>query len=123
MPKEFSRTERVAELIRRKLATLIQQKLKDPRLAALVTVSEVKVSKDFSHAKVYVTILPNEPAIIEESMDILNQAASFFRREIGRDLKLRTIPEFRFIHDTLLTEGNRLQQLIDDAVSKDNKES
>ena len=57
MPKEFSRTLRVGEQIQRQLATIIQHEMKDPRLSGMVTVADVEVSRDLTHARVYVSLL------------------------------------------------------------------
>ena len=68
MPKSFSRTDRVADLVHRNLAHLIQQEFKDPRIG-MVTISSVQISADLKHAKVYVTVL--EEAKKEEEEDKL----------------------------------------------------
>ena len=72
MPKDFNRTRRVAEQMQRDLALLIQQEIKDPRLG-MVTVSGVDVSRDLSLAKVYVTVMGENPDI-ELTLDILQKA-------------------------------------------------
>ena len=72
---DFKRTDRIAEMIQRKLAELIQKEIKDPRLPGFITISAVKVSKDLSYAKVYFTVFNGDP---EETSVILNSAKSFF---------------------------------------------
>lgn len=117
MPKEFSRKDRVAELLQRELAWLIQQEIKDPRLG-MITVSAVEVSKDLAHAKVYVTVLGDDEMKIKQSIQILNDAAAYLRTQLWHKLKMRSVPELRFLFDESIRYGNRLSALIDKAVGK-----
>ncbi len=117
MAREYNRTDRVAEQIRRELAVLIQQELKDPRVG-MATVSEVRVSSDLTHAKVYVTVLDG-PEQAAETLAALNHAAGFLRRELGRRLVLRVIPQLRFFHDEVPARGAALDALIETAVARD----
>jgi ribosome-binding factor A len=107
---EFKRVDRIAELIQRKLAELIQKEIKDPRLPGFVTVSAVKVSKDLSHAKIYFTVFNGNPI---ETVEVLRNAASFLRTALAKSLTLRTVPLLHFVHDASLEYGNRLSKLID----------
>jgi ribosome-binding factor A len=117
MPKEFSRTQRIAELLQRELAIIIQREVKDPRLD-MVTVSAVEVTSDLSYAKIFVTILCDD-VNLEKNLQILNQAASFLRTLLAKRLKIRTIPQLSFIYDKSISEGSRLSKLIDMAVAQD----
>lgn len=112
----FSRSERVAEQIRRDLAVLIRERVKDPRVG-MVTLLDVQVSKDLGHAKVWFDVLDAEQAEVAE--ETLNHAAGFLRRELGRGLKLRVTPELRFFYDDTQIKGNTLSALIDKAVADD----
>lgn len=122
-PHGFSRGERVAEQIRRDLAELLRQ-VKDPRIARwlpLVTITDIEVSADYTHAKVYYTSL----AEAEHGKDIaqgLAHAAGFLRRELGRRLHIHHIPELHFVFDASVERGTRLSQLIDAAVESDHKD-
>ena len=118
MAKEYSRTERVAELIRRELAQLIQQEIKDPRMPKFVTVSAVKVSRDFSYAKVYITALGDDSEI-NSAVSVLNSAAGFLNKAVSRGMRLRKMPELQFVYDSSIEYANRISKLIDDAVSND----
>jgi len=117
MAREFSRTDRVGSQVQRELASIIGNELDDPRLGML-TIQEVRISKDFSHAKVYYTSLGSslEPVEIQR---ILKEAAPFLRHELGRKVNMRTTPELRFIHDESVERGARLSSLIEDAVKSD----
>jgi len=83
MPREFSRGRRVADLIQRELAILLQREVKDPRIG-MITVNEVTVSRDLAYADVYFTVLPDEHHV--ESVGILNSAAGFLRSQLAKIL-------------------------------------
>ena len=119
MSSDFKRTDRVAEMMQRKLAQIIQQEIKDPRLPSLVTISAVKVARDLGHAKIYFTVY-NGDAVQTEG--ILNAAASYLRTALARTVTLRTVPQLHFIHDKSVEYGSRLSRLIDDLNPDDNEE-
>jgi len=119
MPKEFSRSSRIAEQIRRDLAELISLELKDPRVG-LVTLTDVEITPDYAHAKVFFTTLA-EPAQLPEVLAGLRRASGFLRRELGRRLHIHTLPELHFVYDESVERGDRLSRLIDDAVDSDRK--
>lgn len=112
----FARSERVAELLRRDLSVLIRERIKDPRIG-MVTILDVTVSKDLSHAKVWFDVLDAEQGKVAE--ESLNHASGFLRRELGRELKLRVTPGLRFYYDDTQLRGNTLSALIDKAVAED----
>ena len=117
MSEEFSRTRRVGEQIQRELAELLQREVKDPRVAG-VTVTAVEVSRDLAHAKVYVSRMTGETDW-QETLAGLGRAAGFLRRELGRRLTMRSVPELRFLRDRSIEEGARLSELIDRVVADD----
>ena len=111
MSSHFKRTDRIAEMMQRQLAQIIQQEIKDPRLPRFITISAVTVTRDLGHAKVYFTVFNDEPA---ETATILNTAASFLRSALAKTLTLRTVPQLHFIYDESVAYGKRLSRLIDD---------
>ncbi|MGD8498818.1 MAG: 30S ribosome-binding factor RbfA [Chromatiales bacterium] len=115
---EFGREERVGAEIRRELAVLLRDEARDPRLTR-VTVQEVRVVRDLSHAKVYFTVLDSSQAKATEAA--LNKAAAFLRRRLAESMNLRTVPRLAFVYDKSIETGNRLSSLIDQAVAKDGK--
>lgn len=116
--KDYSRTQRVGDLLQHELAQLIQKELQDPRLQ-LITITAVNVSADLSHARILFTQYPEDEAKLSETAKLLNRAAGHLRRCIAQDLNLRIVPQLKFFHDTLLTQGNNLSSLIDAAIAKD----
>ncbi len=118
MKKDGSRLRRVEDQLQRELAQLIQRGLKDPRLG-MITVTAVEVTKEMEHAVVFVTELGGDEQSHKESLKVLNGAAGFLRREVGRCLTLRHVPEIRFKYDASVESGIRLSNLIDAARAAD----
>ncbi|MGB0691403.1 MAG: 30S ribosome-binding factor RbfA [Pseudomonadales bacterium] len=119
MPREFSRGRKVADLIQRELAILIQREVKDPRIG-MVTVNEASVSRDLAFADIYFTVLPAENT--GEVEEILNQAGGFLRSELAKILNTRTTPRLRFHYDATIENGARLSQAIEAARARDRDE-
>ncbi|MBV2235486.1 MAG: 30S ribosome-binding factor RbfA [Sterolibacterium sp.] len=113
--KTFSRSDRVAEQIRRELAELVRLELKDPRVR-LVTLTDVEVTPDYAHAKVFYTTLSGREHHAEIAAG-LRRSSSFLRRELGRRIKIHHLPELHFIYDESVERGTQLSQLIDQAVA------
>lgn len=112
MSADFKRTDRIAEMMQRKLAQIIQQEVNDPRLPKLITISAVTVTRDLGHAKIYFTVLNDELGMADT---ILNASASYLRSALARTLTLRTVPQLHFIYDKSIEYGRHLSRLIDDA--------
>ncbi|MBI5785074.1 MAG: 30S ribosome-binding factor RbfA [Rhodocyclales bacterium] len=121
MAKEFSRSSRVSEQIHRELSELIRLELKDPRLSSklsLVTLTDVEVTPDYAHAKVFYTSLAGEEHR-EEIDQGLKHSAGFLRRELGKRVRIHHTPELHFVYDASVERGTRLSNLIDEAVKSD----
>lgn len=117
MPKEFSRSQRVAEQILRELAELVRFEIKDPRVG-FVTLTEVELTPDYAHAKVYFTLMSGEEGL-QETLAGLRRASGFLRRELGRRVRIHTTPELHFHYDKSVEQGSRMSQLIDQVVHED----
>lgn len=111
MSKEFKRTDRVSETIKRQLADILHKDFSDPRLDGFLTLTAVNISKDLAHAKVYFTLLNTEP---REAESVLNSASGYLRSLLAKRVKLRIIPQLHFVYDTSVEYGKRLSRLIDD---------
>lgn len=124
MAKEFSRTQRIGDQMQRELALLIQREIKDPRLG-LVTITAVDVSSDLSHAKIFITIMgqDDDQEAVKGNLRILNDAAGFLRMQLGKSMKLRTVPQLHFNYDASIRRGVELSSLIERAVAEDRKHS
>ena len=113
MPKEFSRSSRVVEQIKRELAELIRLELKDPRVK-FVTINDVEITPDYAHAKIFFTVLETDKrAEIEAG---LQRGAGFLRRELGKRVRIHTLPQLHFVYDASVEEGARMSVLIDEAI-------
>lgn len=121
MPKDFSRNVRIADQIQRSLAQIIQANIADPRLG-LVNINQVDVSRDYANSRVYVTFIGRySTEEVKESISILNNASGYLRSALAKTLNSRTTPRLTFVYDKVSVEGQKLSQLIDKAVSKDQK--
>ena len=121
MPKDYPRTRRIGEQIQRELADLIRLELKDPRVPSLVTVTDVEVSPDQSHAKVFFTLLGNDQQIADAT-EGLKRASGFLRTQLSQRMKLRTVPQLDFKYDASVERGMKLTRLIDEAVGTSRKD-
>ena len=114
MPKEYSRSQRVVEQIRRELAELIRLEVKDPRVG-FITLTDVEITPDYAHAKIFFTSLKGQEGL-DEVQKGLRRASSFLRRELGRRIRIHTLPELHFVYDPSVETGNRISALIDVAL-------
>ena len=106
----------MSEQIRRDLAEIVRAELKDPRIG-LCSFTEVKLSRDISHAVVYCSVF--DESAQQETIDLLNHASGFLRSQLAHAMKLRVTPQLHFIYDASVERGTRLSQLIDQAVASD----
>lgn len=122
MARVSNRVDKVADLLKKEIALLIQNEVRDPRVG-MASVTGVKVSKDLAHASVYVTLLgksSNEEAA--EGIDALNKAGGFLRTLLSKQVSLRTTPKLKFIFDDTLARGQYLTGLIDEALARDERD-
>ena len=110
----YARVDRVKEQIMRELAELVRTELKDPR-AGLITINDVEVTRDYSHATVYYTVLNGDRAA---SAQALEKAKGFLRSELSRRITVFRTPELHFEYDESLERGVNLSQLIDQAAAE-----
>jgi len=115
--RDYQRSDRVGDQMQRELAELIRLEVKDPRVG-MVTLSGVEVSRDLAHAKVYFTQLGGEDKGLEAEQG-LNHAAGYLRHALGTRMRLRSVPQLRFIYDDTPERGARLSALIDSAIAED----
>lgn len=117
--RESGRDLRVADFIRDEIASIIQREMRDPRVG-LVSVNEVRVSRDLSYADVYVSSLQADTDAARQTLiEVLNKASGYFRSELAKRHTMRTTPKPRFHYDELMERGPRLEALIEKAVRED----
>jgi len=106
------RVARVAEQIRREVSQMLLSEIKDDRVGAgMVSVTDVAVSNDLQHAKIFVSIYGSEDAKAE-TMEGLRSATGFIRSELGQRVRLRRTPEVIFLEDNSIERGNRVLSLL-----------
>jgi ribosome-binding factor A len=108
--KSFQRTDRLGQLILREIATIIQLKMRDPRVS-FVNVNTVNVTRDLSLARIHVSTLGDERNNLD-MVKVLNKAAGFLRTELAKKIEARLIPELRFIFDDTQLRGNRIDDIL-----------
>lgn len=101
------RTERVSALLREEISTLVRDEIRDPRMSGMISVTHVDVSPDLRNASAFVSVLGSEDDRAA-TMEALEHARPFVRRELGRRLRLRTIPDVRFVSDTSIEQAQQL---------------
>ena len=101
------RTDQVNQLLRQEISELLQRDIRDPRVGGLVSVTHVDVSPDLRRANAFVSVLGTEEDRAG-TMAALSSARPFIRRELGRRLKLRTIPDIEFLDDRSMEDAQRL---------------
>jgi len=106
------RSERTSKLIQREISELLERVVNDPRLSKLISVTEVSLSPDLKHAKVYVSALCNEINSKEDILAGFNNASGFLRKELATHLKLKYTPQLSFHYDDSIERGARLLKLM-----------
>lgn len=119
MAQQFTRSDRVAEAIQKELAQIIAREFEIHELG-LLTLSYVKVSRDFAQAKIYFTVLQEEKKAV--ALEQLNEGAAHFRHLLSKRLSTRTVPKLKFFYDEALERAQKVNQLIETAIQKDKDE-
>jgi ribosome-binding factor A len=115
--KHGDRGQRVADQIQRDLSELIRLEVKDPRIG-LITITDVEVTPDYAHARVYYSVLPDDPAQLAKTAEGLAACRGFLRSRLGRMLRIHQTPELHFVRDDSTARAIALSSLIDQAVSR-----
>ena len=136
MPREFLRSDRMAEQLRRELSDIVQSEIKDPRLG-FFSFTEVRMSRDLSHAVVYTSVLEvededptqagedqpeankSEVNQLQETVDVLNRATGFIRKQIASRIQARIVPTLKFVADDSVSRGSEMDVLIQKALYSD----
>lgn len=115
--KEYARHQRVAPQLQREIMLIIREELSDSRLN-LTTVTEVRMSTDLKSAKVFISCMGMDP---KPAVELLNESAGRIRGFIGRRIRLRYVPQLKFVADELPDQAAHLDRLIRGAVAEDRK--
>ena len=109
---------RINEEFKREISSLIQNDVKDPRLTAMISVTDVKVTKDLRYAKVYVSIFCNDEDEKKNNLAALKGASGFIRKTVGQKINLRHCPEIIIELDDSINYGMHMDELIQKISSK-----
>ncbi|MAI39346.1 30S ribosome-binding factor RbfA [Alteromonas genovensis] len=120
MAREFSRTDRVAQQVHKEVASILQNEYKH-RVGdmPLITVSEVEVSRDLAHAKIYVTIYNSTEEEGKEQVKQLKELKGFVRSILAKRLRMRSVPDLHFFEDRSIIEGMRISNLVSQTIATD----
>ena len=105
-----TRTNKVADLIRDEVSRLLLRDLRDPRIG-FVTITGASVTPDLRSARIFVSVLGDD-GTREDSLQALNHAAGFVRRELFRNLRLRHSPSVTFVLDESIDRGARIEEVL-----------
>ena len=105
------RIDRVNELLRTEISHLIARGIKDPRVAGVITITEVVASRDLRSARVYVSVM-GKAADQQAALEGIRSAASFLRRELRQRVDLRHVPHMTFVLDDSIQEADRVLRLM-----------
>lgn len=108
----FNRIDRISEEIKKELSDVIRE-LKDPRIPVMTSVVLVNVTRDLRYAKAYISVMGNEEQQ-KGAIEGLKNAAGFIRKEVGRRVQLRYVPEFSFVLDASIEHGAYISGLLHD---------
>ena len=115
------RAERVNDLLRQELDSLLRREAKDPRLQTMWSITDVEVTRDLRHAKVFVSVLGSEEEA-ESTLAGMTAARSYLRRELSHRLNsMHHIPEITFRRDTSIERGARMSAVLDELARERNE--
>ncbi len=113
MKKNSIKNTRINGEVRRELSNIIQNEIKDPRIAPMTTVVEVEVAPDLKSAKAYISVLGDEETQ-HNTLAGLKSAEGYIRRALARSVNLRNTPEIRFVLDQSIEYGVNMSRFIDE---------
>lgn len=115
------RLEKLSEEIKREISHILRNEIKDPRISSMVSVTAVEVSRDLSHAKIYISLLGSEREK-EKTLEGLQRARGFIRKELGRRVRMRIVPEITFTIDKSIEYGAYISELLEKVREKEGTE-
>lgn len=113
MRKNSVKNTRVNAEVMRELSMIIRGDIKDPRICSMTSVVSVEVAPDLKTCKAYISVLGDEQAK-QDTLEGLNSAEGYIRKELARRINLRNTPEIKFVMDQSIEYGVRMSKLIDE---------
>lgn len=115
-----TRIRRIASELQKEISAIINGELKDSRIAPITSVTEVDLTDDLQSAKIYISVMGTDWEK-KETIEGLKHSKGFIKRELGKNMNLRHIPELIFILDEQLEKAMRMEKLISEVIKKDNE--
>lgn len=112
------RIKRIESELKKEISALINTELKNPRIAPITSITEVDLTDDLQSAKIYVSVFGKEYEK-KETLEALQHSIGFIKRELGKRMQLRHIPDLKIILDEHIEEAMRMEKLISDVIKKD----
>lgn len=109
---------RINEEVRREISVIIRDEIKDPRMTAMVSITEVKVTKDLRYAKVFVSIYGKSEEEKKETFAALKSASGYIRKEVSQRMNLRNTPQILFELDDSISYSMKIEELIEKVKEK-----
>ena len=105
----MDRTDRIGEEIKKVISEMIQNELKDPRVKGLISVTKVMLTKDLKFCKIYVSVMGADKA---EVLEGIKSGAGYMRKELGRRIQIRIVPELQFVLDDSIEYGDHINEVL-----------
>jgi len=115
-----NRIEKLNSSFKRDIAELLTKKVKDPRITEMFTVLEVDCDKELSTAKVYISVFSADEQKAAQTFLAICESEPFIRREISRKMHIRKVPELRFLPDTSMAYGQKIEEILNEINKKQN---
>lgn len=115
-----NRGKRLSGEFQKEISSVISQKLKNkyPELSAIISVTDADVAPDLKSAKIYISIFDTNNEKKQNSFEIIRQNAGFIRHELAMVMRLRTVPELRFVFDESMEHGSKIDRILEDLDAK-----
>lgn len=114
----MDRTDRIAEEIRKAISDMVQNELKDPRIKGIISITKVIVTKDLKFCKSYVSVLGADK---DEVLEGIKSSAGYLRKELGKRVQIRILPELQFVIDDSMEYGAKMDKIIKDVIEQDER--
>ena len=121
MKKGSIKNTRINSEVRKEVSSIIQNGIKDPRISPMTSVTDARVTADLKYCTVYISVMGGEDAQ-KKTLEGLNSAMGFIRRELAHTVNLRITPELRFVLDTSMAYGEHIDRLLNQIKEKEENE-
>lgn len=114
------RIKRIESELKKEISVMINTELKNPNIAPITSITEINLTDDLQSAKIFVSVFGKDYEK-RDTIEALQQSIGYIKRELGKRMKLRHIPDLTIILDEHIEEAMRLEKLISDVIKKDNE--